>query len=244
MQLKPVVHVIVARRDGLANALERALWPDVRVQRWDVVPSLNQVCRDDVVIVDLADLPAATPKEKAAPAGLRIYLVLGNTPVPPDWVAMLAEPPERVRLIRCSNAARLTGFRPVVAAVKEIVQGPTPDDIAALVLGAEPVLVSAQHLVGTLLRRPWDVRRPRDLARHAGMSMGEVKEVIGSIGFMRVEHFVITVRLVAYEELTAKRKVPTVVARALAGIGDTSNWRRQIGRARRNSPLAMVRRAP
>jgi len=56
-----------------------------------------------------------------------------------------------------------------------------------------------------------------------------------------VEHLIIYVRLVAYEQLIATAGLPVATARVLAGIPDPSNMRRHARRAaQRSLPVAHV----
>jgi len=73
------------------------------------------------------------------------------------------------------------------------------------------------------------------------MTLGALRHQCAQLGFTRVEHFIICVRLLAYSELVATERFPIRTARALAGFGDPSNMRRHARRAARHS--SMIKRA-
>jgi len=118
---------------------------------------------------------------------------------------------------------------------------PRADTIAGLVLEREPALVPLGGLVRLVCERPWQIRRPRDLAAACGHSVRTVRRQVAQVGFLRVEHFLTCVRHVALEQLAAHLHLPLPAARRIVGIADRANARRQLRRARRSTPARGVR---
>jgi hypothetical protein len=119
---------------------------------------------------------------------------------------------------------------------------PAGGAIASLVLQREPALASLATLVHLVCERPWQIRRPRDLAAACGHSVRTVRRQVARVGFLRVEHFLTCVRHVALEQLSACLHLTLPQARRLVGIADRANARRQLRRARRSTPAEGLRR--
>jgi hypothetical protein len=243
MSVKALVHVIGGGRSGLAVALKRALEPEARVRAWESFPRLSEIGATDIVVADLPDFPSRTNPDQ-----LRnlidcadLWLVVEDSVGYSEFLKMLAG--TTVHVLSCTLADRNEGFSRIARALNEKLRGPPVHDIAELVLSKEPVLHVVGDLVRTICARPRDIRHPRDLARACGLRLTALKRCIVPIGFTRVEHFIVAVRTVAYEQLVAQRKLPIQIARRLSGITDPSNHRRELGRALKNSPTAASRLA-
>ena len=100
------------------------------------------------------------------------------------------------------------------------------------VVEGNAILREARDLVAVVLQDPWKVRRPRDLARQAGVTLGAVKRRCGS-RLRRIENFIALTRWVALEHLTVTLGVGPKLARVLTGVADRSNFRHQVRRLRR-----------
>jgi hypothetical protein len=236
-----VVHVIVQARGGLLRALTRALQGLVQVRHWRAMPNAERVAATDVLVVDLADLPEGVTAADLAPMLERAtcWLVPGAKPVETSWLAMSGQP--AVRVAPCDTAARAKGFEPVVGALHEQFTRQTGRLLAKLVLEHEPVFRPAEQLVELVCHHPWRVRRPKDLALLTGQRLSRLKAVLAELGFHRVEHFIVCVRMVAFEQLMSRERLPLSVARRLVGIGDPTNARRQLRRARKSSGEAFLK---
>jgi len=250
MDLAPRVCVLARGRGGLHAALSVALAQSAHVRPWGAVPPLREVRAGDVLVVDLSDPPScADPStlEACLARGAGLCLVLGDSLVAPAWVEIARLP--GVRILRCSFSHGHLGYGAVVAEVLERVRGPTGERIATLVLQSEPALGPVEYLVRAICLEPWCIRRPRDLARRCAISLAELRRRCAEIGFARVEHLMIYVRLVAYEQLIATACLSVATARLLAGFPDPSNMRRHARRAALRSPavasaLAALHAAP
>jgi len=113
--------------------------------------------------------------------------------------------------------------------------------LARLVLEQEPVFQPVAPLVELVCQHPWRIRRPRDLAQHTGIRLGSLKRQLAELGFHRVEHFIVCVRMVALEQLMTREPVEIAEARWRVGIGDTTNARRQLRRAKKSSKDAFLK---
>jgi hypothetical protein len=94
--------------------------------------------------------------------------------------------------------------------------------------------------VAIVCAHPWLVRRPRDLADLSHTSLRILKLDCLNLGFTRVEHFIVYVRAIAYEQLVA-RGLSARDARRISGFSDPSNMRRHLRRALRRSPDVLNR---
>jgi hypothetical protein len=229
------VHVL-ATAGSAAVALCRALKPKVVARHWAAAPPVHEVRPGDVVVVDLTDAHHPVDPSRLQPLLGRgtVCLIPGDAPISPHWLDLASQPGVHV----LSASSRQTGDA-TVAELLRLVQGPTGRRVAELVLNAEPTLRFVEPLVEVLCGEPWSIRRPRDLALRSGMTLDAVRRQCGELGFTRVEHFIICVRLLAYSELVAREHLPIRTARALAGFGDPSNMRRHAQRAASRSPIVV-----
>ncbi len=152
-------------------------------------------------------------------------------------MSVLAHAP--IHVVTCTPAERASGFLTLGKALRAQLAGPCTDGIADLVLAKEPSLQSLETLVRAVCTRPYEIRRPKDLARACGLGIALLKGQAKELGFTRIEHLLVCIRMVACEQLVAQRHLPLQTARRLVGIADSSNSRRQFRRARRGSPDAL-----
>ena len=226
-----------------ASQLSRSLEPEFCVHPWESFPRLSEVRATDIVVADLADFPSGADLDRLR--GLLdcsdLWLVVDEGVAYAEFLQVLAGTTTHV--FACTPHDRSDGFRSLARALGERLQGPPVHEIAELVLSKEPVLRSVEGLVRAICSRPHDIRRPRDLASAGSLRISDLKRRVATLGFTRIEHFIVTVRTVAYEQLVVQRKLPVQVARRLSGITDPSNHRREMGRALTNSPNATKRLA-
>jgi hypothetical protein len=238
----PSLHVLAGCRAGLCSALSIAFGPFAHVKPWGVVPSFRAVRAGDLIVVHLNDpLPGVEPSSLEVFVSKRatLYLVLSDTLIAPAWVEIASAP--EVRVLRCGTSRGRVSYGGVVTELLERVRGPTGERIATLVLRTEPALRPVAPLVEMVCREPWRIRRPSDLAKWCAISLVELRRRCAEVGFARVEHFIICVRLVAYQQLVGAVPFPAATARLLAGFTDSSNLRRHTRRAaRRSLPVAHV----
>jgi hypothetical protein len=235
MGKEAAVHVIARDRAQLFHTLSADLAGLVQLRFSEGVPTGERVEATDLLVVDLVDLPDPFVPEGFAPLLERatLWLVTGDAPVHPAWVELASKTGARV--VACSAAERAAGFGPVVQALQEELSRQTGRRLARLVLEHEPVFRAVETLVELVCQHPWRVRRPRDLALLTGIRISRLKVTCAALGFHRVEHFIVCVRMVAFEQLLARQRLPLAVARRIVGIGDPTNARRQLKRARTRS---------
>src|SRR5258708_23964927 len=202
------------------------------------MPAATQVDLGSLLVLDVDALGSALPRDlDAFVARANVVLVIGELPMPAAWADLLRD--RALSAVRLDQAARQRGFRPVVTIVLERLRGPSAAAIAAMVLDREPTLRTVKPYVAALCEAPWQVRRPVALAHHAHTTLGVLKRRCHAIGFARVEHFILSVRMVAYEQLLAQMRLTPAQARTLVGLtDDASNVRRQVRPSIRGSPGA------
>ena len=205
----------------------RALTSKVNARHWAAAPPAQAVRPWDVIVVDLTNPHAAVEPRRVRPllGCATLCLLPGNAPIHPHWLDFASQP--GVQVLSTSWRDELL----------RLIQGPGGDRIADLVLDAEPGLDPLKPLVEAVCRDPWSIRRPRDLALRSRMRLDAVRRQCAELGFKRIEHFIICVRLLAYSELVAKEHLSIRNARALAGFSDPSNMRRHAQRASMRSPV-------
>jgi hypothetical protein len=226
MNTTTTVHLLGSNYSACA-ILSRALKFNAGARHWASVPRTKDVWPGDVVVVDLTNPHSAIdPGRLQALIGCATLCLLpGNAPINPKWLDFAARP--GVRILTTSWHAELL----------RLLQGPGGRRIAELVLEAEPALEPLKALVEALCRDLWSIRRPRDLAFRARIALGALRRQCATLGFFRIEHFIICVRLLAYSELVTSEHLSIRTARELAGFSDPSNMRRHAHRAASRSPL-------
>lgn len=228
--LPRTVHILSPPGRPLAT-LCGVLRPTVHVRDWAAAPPAHEVRTGDVVVVDLTyPQPPVEVRSLLALLGrATLCLVPSDSPISPNWLDIASQPGVHVLRGRTGDET--------VTQVLRMVQGPSGGRIADLVLSAEPLLCSVKSLVEAVCVDPWSIRRPRDLALRCRMSLAALKRQCVSVGFARVEHCILCIRLLAYEQLVVVEHLPVRTARVLAGFGDPSNMRRHAHRAALRSPM-------
>jgi len=237
MPIQPVVHLIGTSESALGALIEAAVGRNVRVRHLAAAADGRTVGPNGLVVVDLTEREPVDPEAVGLlVASADVWLVAGQRPVSARWLTLAHDP--RVR-VTCPSAARASGLREVARSIGRYICGPSGADVARLVVDHAPLFKPVGSLVTAVCEHPWIVRLPRDLAAQVGVSRGRLFEYCRQRGFARVEHFIIIVRMVALSLLIRGGHLSLAVARRLTGITDPSNARRQLSRARRNSPRAV-----
>ncbi len=249
MSKAAAIHVVAGDRAGLYDVLARELAGFIQLRHWDRVPTAQAVEATDLVVVDLTSLPAEFAADGFAPLLERatLWLVTGEAAVHPAWVDLAARTSARVVSCRGSVGVggeateRAAGYAPVTEGLLQEFARQTGRRLARLVLEHEPVFRPVESLVELICQHPWRVRRPKDLATLTGQRIDGLKRALAHLGFHRVEHFIVCVRMVAFEQLMARQRLPLALARRLVGISDPTNARRQLKRARKRSGEAFLK---
>jgi hypothetical protein len=239
MSARTTVWVVSSPRSALFAEMEARLAGCARLLRADRPPSPSAVDGLDAMVIDLAQPPAPLDPEQVLSLHGRLDISLlqcsRGAVTPPGWLRVARH--ANVALVECDPKDRGSALDHLAAALLQRLAACDPVALESLVLTREPALVTAAPLIRAICARPWGIRRPRDLAAADAMTMSGLKRLLGGLGFNRVEHFIVYVRHVLFEQLAA-REVPLATARRLAGIGDRSNLRRQLHRAHHGSPRA------
>lgn len=225
----PFIHVVTTSQSRLETTLRTTLWNEVRVSLVHTSADLCHLRNGGPVVVDLIDLPRWVRPDLLRPrADPRTWLlVVPFGMVDAGWLEYAGT----ATVVRCPPG----DVRPVVRSVREKLQTVPGSRIAALVLEREPSLRAVDDLVAAICTHPWQVRRPKDLSRLSHRTPGRVKLACRALGFSRVEHFILAVRIVALEQLASWAGLSLKTARWHVGILDPSNARRQLHRAQRQS---------
>ncbi len=241
MDHSPAVHLLARKGSPLIAQLSLSLRGFVKVRWSERVPAVDRLGAGDIFLVDLAELPPHLTPDDVAPVLEHgaLWLVPGGEAVHPYWLELASRAGTRV--VPCDAEARAQGVPHLVDALQDTLGRQSGRQIARLVLEQEPVFQPVAPLVELVCQHPWRIRRPRDLAQHTGIRLGALKRQLAELGFHRVEHFIVCVRMVAFEQLMAREDLPIPMARWRVGIGDTTNARRQLRRAKKSSKDAFLK---
>ena len=227
---------LVSTSETLATALSDSLAGKVkaRVVPASRIPALSSPL--DLIVVDFANLPSQASAHEALiwAQGDAFWALVGSRPLMPEWIPVLRH--SGVHVISISQAT--LDIRELSMALREVVCRTGCDSLVDLVLRAEPFLKRLEPAVHAILANPWTLRRPRDLASYLEMGFADLRSLCRSVGFRRVEHLLIAVRMIAFEQLVARAGTTVRIAREAVGIDDPSNARKQLNRARRYSRTA------
>lgn len=235
---RPRVHVVCDMRSDLGHVLRVGLFNAAHVVIWTTPPQASRLAERDLLVLDLLDLPEAYVLEASVVAHrVDTILVYGDDPVDPRWVELLSQ--GVVTAVRVPSRDHRHWFDSVIGVVMGRILGPSAAFITSMVIDREPGLEALEDYVRAVCMEPWMIRRPRDLARQCGATVGAVRLRCVALGFNRIEHFILCVRMVAYEQLVAKGQIAHAAARRVVGLGDDrSNLRRHLNRAIHRSPAA------
>ncbi len=239
--IPPAIHVLARSSAGAFHALEAELPSAVPLCHWESMPPRHRVAQGDLLIVDLDDLPPGMGPGtlwRDGRAGVYLWLVTGDRPVAAGWLRLVYGGAAAV--LHCPQMARLGGYAPLVAEVQVLLGEHGPLELARDVVRRAPILRRVEHLVEAVCRCPWEVRRPRDLARAVGVDPSQLRQLCRRVGFARIEHLIVFVRAAMLEVLGRRSRVSRRLARHLAGVADPSNLRRQLSRARSGSVEAFA----
>jgi len=241
MERSPVVQVLARKGSPLIAQLSLSLRGFVQLRWTERVPAAERIHTGDIFVVDLAELPAGLTPDDVAPVleHGQLWLVPGGEAVHPSWLELASR--SGARVVPCDAEARAGGVPHLIDALQDTLGRQSGRQLARLVLEQEPVFRPVDAFVELICQHPWRIRRPRDLALHTGMRIGRLKQRLGEMGFHRVEHFIVCVRMVAFEQLMAHEHLPIAMARWRVGIGDTTNARRQLRRAKKSSKDAFLK---
>lgn len=232
-----VIHLVAASKIPLVSLLTQTLRLST-VRWWTSVPAVSALQPGHCLVIDLLD--GGRLVQASAVARLlsraQVFLVTGTTSVAPEWLELARQ--EAIRIVRCPGCSASERFVKLVAAIEAETCGPTGAEVAAQVLKREARFAPVADVVKIICERPWEIRRPTELVGLATTVLPALKRSIGELGFRRIEHFIVAVRLIAFEELVGRRHVPPSTARRLVGLIDPANVSRQLRRARVGSPAA------
>lgn len=230
------IQLVATSKGPLLSALSTILRGGIKVRWWTSTPREADLCVGDVVIADLID--GGPPVNVAAFVSflsrVKVWLVTAEATISPDWldVALLGG----VQVVARFSSSSTSGIERLLAKLERELHGPPSEEIARLVCEREPRLSPASGLVRAMFEHPWEVRHPVQLAHSCGSQLSALKQTCRTLGFERIEHFMIAVRIIGLWELNDRYHLPAPVARRSVGLLDLSNASRQIKRAQVGSP--------
>lgn len=233
-----VIHLVATSKVPLFALLSHAFRSVASVRWWTSVPAIAAIRAGDLLVIDLLDGGRLLEPNAVARASVRARTILvpGTSAIAPEWLE--ASRNERVHVARCPGCASRERFVKVIAAIESEMSGPTGAEIANHVLSRDVRFAAVAGVVRVICEQPWETRRPAALAVLAGVGLPTLKRTIGELGFRRVEHFIVAVRLIAFEDLVSQQRMSPQRARRTVGLIDPSNVSRQLRRARAGSPEA------
>jgi hypothetical protein len=233
-----VVHAVTALPSAVLAAVEKGFGGSVAIRHWDVVPPLHAIPPGDLVVVDPTDFHRTRDVDRIRSLASRaeVFLVVEEGPISASWLTLIERGEDVfLRVIRCGTDQRMKGYPSLVSMLAGRLRGLSGEEVARLVLEHEPFFEPVAPLVSAICRDPWGLRRPKELARAVGVAHRWLRESCRALGFTRVEHLMIAVRMVALELLVRERRLTLSIARRQVGISNPTNARGQLQRARRRS---------
>ncbi len=206
------------RRIGVRLRVLETLDDPVEIHPRSIVVLDLQHCRRD-------QLPQRLDRFR----GMELVLLLDDTQaVPASWLDYVAS--RRVETMTTGGAGP-TAYSKLAAMLRLRVERRRRGLVRAVVQRLPPPADKLADFVPYLLRDPWAVRRPRDVAEAAGISCRELKQRCVDAGLERAEHLITVVRWLAFEHLTTEERLDRQRALDAVGVGDRSNFRKQVRRA-------------
>jgi hypothetical protein len=219
--------VILARelRQGCIGYAEVKALPDG--------PSGTVPASGDVLVVEAARPPTFLARGASRRVRRGVHMVLVTTrgaPVP-TWTGWALPPPTMI--VSCNRAAPGYGFGRAAVAVARLVGAPSAAQLTREIVEARPRLGLLADLLRAVCEDPWVVRRPRDLAASAGVNRNDIVRRCERAGFARAEYFIAIARAELFRCLMECHGRRPMAACQLSGIGDRTNFRRVVARAKR-----------
>jgi len=235
-----VIHLIAASRLPLISALTSRGRRSEEVRWWGATPHASAVKPGDFLVVDLLDGGPTIQPPVLLPmlSRCKAVLVTGQKAVAPEWLALVQR--GCVSLVRCDREEPSKGMEQCIAVVEREARGLPGEGLAILVLKRAPSLGCVDTCVKAICEHPWDTRHPTQLGQLCGIGLTALKRRCHELGFRRVEHFIIAVRLIALQ-VVQEYGFSFAAARRLVGLLDSSNTLRQVKRAAAGSPMAFDR---
>jgi hypothetical protein len=202
----------------------------VRLRVLETLNDLIEIHPRSIVVLDLLSCRRdQIPLRLDRFRGVELILLLDDTQtVPVGWLDYVAA--RRVETITTAGGTP-TAYSKLAAMLRLRVERRRRGLVPAVVRRLPPPVDKLADLVHHLLRDPWAVRRPRDIAVAAGISYRELKQRCADAGLERTEHLITVVRWLAFEHLTNEEHLDRQRALDAVGVGDRSNFRKQVQRA-------------
>jgi hypothetical protein len=140
-----------------------------------------------------------------------------------------------VRVMVCNLQERTAGCPAAIGDIARSLGNVVADDIVQYVIDGEPLLGGIKEIVEAICGDLIGVRRPRDVALACHVTLGKLREQAKGLGFSRIEHLIVCVRLIAFQQVQSRGGLTTSAAKRLVGWNDASNVRKQLGRAKAGS---------
>lgn len=229
---KSTLHLVCRETSLLAQTIRAALPFHVEISVLQDSATDKRVAAGDLVIVDLTDTNVGLRESsyRLVVRRAETWLVVGEEH--PTSIALAAFRPRRARVLFARSNGSGRDYGDVVdKLVYRFCGGDTGATLAAAILAHERALASVGDLVTVICERPRDLRRPRDLSLAVGKDLCDLRSLLRPLGFSRTEHFIIGVKMIAFEHLVGRWGVPSSKARHLLGLDDSANTRRQFRRA-------------
>jgi hypothetical protein len=224
---------------GLVATLERLAAGGVTLVARERLPQSGEVKPGDLVVVDLELMRTSTERELRALSECQVLIISPKSSVDASWLSLVTGVPSGPEVCFMPGKEEARALVGAAARILALVGFVDPAIIGDAVIARRPEWIGMAPLVRLIAERPWDIRRPRDIAALCGMSRGRLPSICLEAGFGRVEHLITWIRVEVVEALVT-RGLSKRVANLLAGIDDSSSARRQLRRARRRAPVAVA----
>ena len=196
-------------------------------------PSGREPCERTACVLDLVNPPPGMqPPQICDDADIwYVVLVSRSQSLPIPWVRFCRSRKVELLSVDVGNGSDRS-YRLLTDVLGRLAGSLNHESLSRELVRENPRLTAYEDLVCAVLRHPWHVREPVDLARTTGIFPEALKVRCEALHLRRVEHFITLVRWLGFELLTRVEGMSARHARLVVGISDPSNFRRQLGRVR------------
>lgn len=235
------VHLIGEVQSRVGERLRIELPVGYRLVDWRHTPSIGTLRSGQTVILDLIDdTSILLARDWLARALDQCDVWILVRAAGTLSCIMTAFSRTNVHVMLCNLQERTAGCPAAIGDITRSLGRVLPDAMVRYVIAAEPLLGSVRGIVEAICGDLIRVRRPRDVALACHMTLGGIREQSKSLGFSRIEHLIVCVRLIALQQIQIRGGLTNSAATRLFGWNDASNVRKQLGRAKGGSYEAVM----
>jgi hypothetical protein len=202
----------------------------LQIQISRAAPPSSSSLSTSLLLLDLDRVDSSTPVPALNQLPIDSFaIVYKNLSIPSEWLPLL----RRQELNILSIASPHPLVHPQVASIlrariRNLAMGLTN----AVLERSTSLLGDCREMIQEILRNPWGIRTPKDLASALRISVADLRLRCSRMRISRSEHILTAIRCLALDYLIGEHQFTVRDAMRAVGIRDRSNFRRQWRRAR------------